>query len=179
MGQNFNKNVTCLVIEFAYRGTEAWPGKINAVQNFPISRSVKDVSLYLGLASRFEKICRRVTMIERLYKILFDWRKSRFATILSTYRRYVESKQYTIFFGLRESLFESILSTYRLWVKRQLLFVRVMFHAHIQLHVERQYTFYSVVSIHVVIPYSAHIGCRSKTNRRTTSFGTSYVSRTN
>jgi len=50
--------VACLGLEFTYRGIETWPGRVKAVQNFQIPRSVKDVSSYLGLASSFEKISR-------------------------------------------------------------------------------------------------------------------------
>jgi hypothetical protein len=43
--------VPYLGFELSYRGIEASPGKVKAVQNFPVPRSVKDVRSFLGLAS--------------------------------------------------------------------------------------------------------------------------------
>jgi len=48
--------VTYLGFELSYRGTEASPDKVKAVQNFPIPRSVKDVRSFLGLVSFYRRL---------------------------------------------------------------------------------------------------------------------------
>jgi len=40
----------------SYRGIEASPDKVKAVQNFPIPRSVKDVRSFLGLSSFYRRL---------------------------------------------------------------------------------------------------------------------------
>jgi hypothetical protein len=76
----FAKNkVTYLGFELSYRGTEASPDKVKAVQNFPIPRSVKDVRSFLGLASfnrrlvpHFADIAKLLTQLTKKDKI-WDW----------------------------------------------------------------------------------------------------------
>ena len=48
--------VACLGFELSYRGIEASPDKVKAVQNFPKPRSVKDVRSFLGLASFYRRL---------------------------------------------------------------------------------------------------------------------------
>ena len=48
--------VIYLGYELSYRGIEASPHKVKAVQNFPIPRSVKDVRSFLGLASFYRRL---------------------------------------------------------------------------------------------------------------------------
>jgi hypothetical protein len=47
--------VTYLGFELYYRGIEASPDKVKAVQNVPIPRSVKDVRSFLGLAPFYQR----------------------------------------------------------------------------------------------------------------------------
>jgi hypothetical protein len=71
--------VTYLGFELSYRGIEASPDKVKAVQNFPIPRSVKDVRSFLGLASfyrrlipHFADIAKPLTQLTKKDKI-WDW----------------------------------------------------------------------------------------------------------
>jgi len=71
--------VTYLGFELSYRGIEALPDKMKAVQNFPIPRSVTDVRSFLGLASfyrrltpQFPDIAKAVTHLTKKDKI-WDW----------------------------------------------------------------------------------------------------------
>jgi len=71
--------VTYLGFELSYRGIEASPDKVKAVQNFPIPRSVKDVRSFLGLASfyrrmvpHFVDIAKPLTQLTKKDKI-WDW----------------------------------------------------------------------------------------------------------
>ena len=48
--------VTYLGFELFYRGIEASPDKVKAVQNFAKPRSVKDVRSFLGLASFYSRL---------------------------------------------------------------------------------------------------------------------------
>jgi hypothetical protein len=48
--------VIYLGFEMSYKGIEASPDKVKAVQNFPVTRSVKDVRPFLGLASFYRRL---------------------------------------------------------------------------------------------------------------------------
>jgi len=71
--------VTYLGLELSYRGTEASPDKVKAVQNFPTPQSLKDVRSFLGLASfyrrlvpHFADIAKALTQLTKSDKI-WDW----------------------------------------------------------------------------------------------------------
>jgi len=71
--------VTYLGFELSYRGIEASPDKVKAVQNFPTPQSVKDVTSFLGLASfyrglvpHFADIAKALTQLTKKDKI-WDW----------------------------------------------------------------------------------------------------------
>lgn len=71
--------VPYLKLDLPYRGTEASPGKVKAVQNLPIPQSVKDVRSFLGLAPfsrrlvpNFADIANPLTQVTKKDKI-WDW----------------------------------------------------------------------------------------------------------
>jgi hypothetical protein len=71
--------VSYLGYELSYRGIEASPDKVKAVQNFPIPQSVKDVRSFLGLASfyhrlmpHFADIAKALTQLTKKDKI-WEW----------------------------------------------------------------------------------------------------------
>ena len=70
---------TYLGFELSHRGIEVSPNKVKAVQNFPTSKSVKDVRSFLGLASfyrrlvpHFADIAKALTQLTKKDKI-WDW----------------------------------------------------------------------------------------------------------
>ena len=58
--------VTYLGFELSYRGIEASPDKVKAVQNFPITQSVKDVRSFLGLASFYRRLVPHLLTLQKL-----------------------------------------------------------------------------------------------------------------
>ena len=71
--------VIYLGCELSYHGIEASPDKVKAVQDFPTPQSVKDVRLFLGLASfyrrlvpHFADIAKGMTQLTKKDKI-WDW----------------------------------------------------------------------------------------------------------
>jgi hypothetical protein len=71
--------VTYIGFELSYRGTEASPDKVKAIQKFPISRSVKDVRSFIGLAAFYRRLVphfadttRPLTQLTKKEK-LWDW----------------------------------------------------------------------------------------------------------
>jgi hypothetical protein len=73
------ERVTYLGFELSSRGIEASPNKVKAVQNFPTTRSVKEVRAFLGLASFYRKlvshfadIAKPLTQLTKKDKI-WDW----------------------------------------------------------------------------------------------------------